>query len=243
MEQVPKRVVVAEFIIGRADAQHGGIKRTESDILSRAKILVDSTKPFGVPVYILTNGDIDHQSPELVIQQQEIPTVFAELPLYYLRWMMAYQFLFSHPEIEEAAFVDLGDVEMLHNPFGHFEENTLYFSDEDALLTGKVLVQGPKPKYAADFLEKYRYLKMLDPGVIAGYRSILLEYLGIVSNTIAQTAIDVKAGKESGLQALEMAIINYVAYRYFPNRIRHGRQVSTVVFQNRANDHSWFKHK
>lgn len=241
--KLPKQVIIAEYIVGKADAQRGDIIKNVDDILPQTELLVNSTKAFQVPVYVLTNEFLEYQTSELIIQQQLVPSAFKNLPLYYMRWMMAYQFLFAHPEIEEAVFVDLGDVEMLHNPFGNLDENRLYFSDEEALLTNVIVSQGVKPKYATDFFNNNKHLQLLDPGVIAGKRSILIEYLGLVTNTIAKTAINMQRGLEEGLQTFEMAIMNYVAYRYFPNRLRHGRQVSTVIFQNKTNEYSWFKHK
>lgn len=241
--KAPKQVIIAEYIVGKADAQRRNVQKTVYDILPQTKLLVDSTKPFQVPVYVLTNKPFDYCTPELVIQQQPIPAVFEHLSLYYMRWIMAYRFLFAHPEIEEAVFVDLGDVEMLHNPFGHLEEAKLYFGDEESLLNNVIVTQGSKPDYAIDFFNSHSHLQLLNPGVVGGKRAILIEYLGLVTNIIAKTMFNIQMGLEEGLQNFEMAIMNYVAYRYFPNRIRHGRQVSTIFYQNKTNNYSWFKHK
>lgn len=241
--KVPKRVIVAEFILGHDYKQRSNSEELVDDILLKTKLLVNSTKRFKVPVYVLTNEKIAYKTTELVVYHQEIPKTFSDLPLYYRRWVLAYQFLLAHPEVEEAAFVDLGDVEMLHNPFGKFEQSRLYIGDEESLVTNFIVSKEPKPSYAVKFFDNHNFLQLLNPGVVAGLRPILLEFLGLVNNTIARTMIDIELGKESGLRKFEMAIINYVAYRYFPNRIVHGRRVSTVFFQDKGNDYSWFKHK
>lgn len=48
---------------------------------------------------------------------------------------------------------------------------------------------------------------------------------------------------EQRLGNYEMSLVNYIAYRYFYNRIRHGREVSTLFMYNERTSGAWFKHK
>lgn len=240
---VPKKLIIAEFLIGKIDQQRPENRLNAEDIVKRAKVLSNSTKKHQIPVYVLTDADFSYQSEYLKIVYQSVPKEFNRLPMYFMRWMMAYQFLFVHPEIEEVFFVDLGDVEMMVNPFGNILPNRLYMGDENVNMTSGHFTDVVVPDYARKFFDEHWYLKVLDPGIIGGKRAIVLEYLGVLVNLMAQTFLGIQNGTDKGLQSFEMAIINYAAYRYFPTRIKQGRQVSTIVFQNRHNEYSWFKHK
>ncbi|PWF99716.1 hypothetical protein [Levilactobacillus bambusae] len=248
MEEIqlaPKRVIVGEYIIGLTDTQRKQKQQTSDDIVPVTKILTDTTAPAHVPVYVLTDGDIDYRTPELTIEHMDLPSQLDGLSLYMYRWIMAYRFLFAHPEVEEAVFVDLGDVQMLRSPFGQFEDDTIYFGDELTDIDIGIVFDYSDmiPKPALTFLRENKTVQLLNPGVIAGKRAVLLEYLGIVTNYITQQTWNKHEHYGTGMRDLEMGLINYVAYNYFATRLKHGMQVSTVFFLNRKNETSWFKHK
>lgn len=243
VRKVPKQVIVAEFITGQADMQRQRRIARAEDIAEKAELIAKSAAKFNLPVYVLTNEQIDYQFSNLTIETIKIAPEYQHLSLYFLRWIMAYQFLFAHHEIEEVFFVDLGDVELLHNPFGKLDKGALYFGDESNYLSHNIVQAYRKPEYAKKFLAENQELQLLNPGVIGGKRDIVLEYLGILVNLIAKTVFDIKYHGEQGLVLFEMAIINYVAYRYFSTRVKTGRQVATLFWTYRNNDYSWFKHK
>ncbi len=65
---------------------------------------------------------------------------------------------------------------------------------------------------------------------MVGTRDVLIEYLGIMVKLITEAELKVKQGDASyNLGHFEMLISNYVAYRYFSNRLIHGREVSTIL--------------
>ncbi|KRN27696.1 hypothetical protein IV38_GL001909 [Lactobacillus selangorensis] len=225
------------------DFQRGDRKST-ADLLPTAHDLVASTQRFHVPVYLLTNNKVDYQTPAFTMVSMPIQKEFPQLSLYFQRWLMAYHFLLAHPEIKKAAFTDLGDVVMLHNPFAQFKQDELYFSDEPSNLTLNIISRDTTTAEIRSFLQANYRQTALNPGVIAGYRAIVLEFLGIVANLIVTAKMAEKRDDSaSQLGAFEMAIINYTAYRYFGSRLRHGRQVTTPFLYNRSDGPAWFKHK
>lgn len=236
-------IILTEYITGLTDIQRGTIK-TAADLLPEAHNLVESAKVFHIPVYLLTNNEIDYSTSDLVMVPTELQNEFPQLSLYYQRWFMAYRFLLDHPEIERLVLTDLSDVQMLNAPFNDFESNCLYFCDEYSSLSVPIVMRDKTPNFIHQFLEDNSRLQTLNPGVIGGERAVVLEFLGILTNLIVETLCGIKKGLDGyKLGRYEMAWINYVAYRYFPTRLRHGRQVSTIFFFNHDNNESWFKHK
>lgn len=236
-------IILTEYITGIKDIQRG-ITKTSADLLPEAYNLVESTKIFNIPVYLLTNNRIDYRTPELIIVPTELQNEFPDLSLYFQRWFMAYHFLLKHTEIKRLVLTDLSDVKMLNAPFPAFESGHLYFGDEYTTLAVPIIANDKKSDFIQKFLEDNRQLQTLNPGVIGGERAIVLEFLGILINLITQTLCGINQGISGyDLGRYEMAWINYVAYRYFPTRLRHGRQVSTIFHFNHENVGSWFKHK
>ncbi|PWF99917.1 hypothetical protein [Levilactobacillus bambusae] len=243
VKRAPNRLILTEFISGKTDTQRGGTVLTSDSVLPKASRLVESTKPFGVPVYVLTNDDLTYNTPDLVLTQVNGLEVFQNVSLYFLRWIMAYRFLAAHAEITEVVLTDLGDVEMLNNPFGQMKPGRLYLGDEFTDLAIDIVFQGTMPDQVNQFLRANQHVQLLNPGVIGGYRAEVLEFLGLMANLVVEQIYQHLVNDGSELRAYEMGMVNYVAYRYFPTRLRHGRQVSTIFFFNRSDSRSWFKHK
>ena len=81
-------------------------------------------------------------------------------------------------------------------------------------------------------------------GIIAGSRSILIEYLGIIFKIIDESSLKVQQGDATaGLGKYDMEIGNYVAYRYFSDRLIHGREINTFFQGFQTVSSSWMKHK
>ena len=159
---------------------------------------------------------------------------------------MAFYFLQAHPEIEKAVLTDAGDVTMLNYPFDNIKDNTLYMGDETTFLFYSWLViNDENPQYIKDFIfENANSLPTLNLGVMAGTRATLIEYLGIMVKLITEAKLKFKKGnKDYQIGHYEMAISNYVAYKYFSDRLVHGREVSSLFFGYQKHSSAWFKHK
>lgn len=95
-----------------------------------------------------------------------------------------------------------------------------------------------------DFIRENGLLPTLNLGVMVGTRAVLIEFLGIMVNIITEAQLKISQGDDSyQLSDVEMAISNYTAYKYFSDRLVHGREVTTVMdgYQNPSG--AWFKHK
>ena len=92
--------------------------------------------------------------------------------------------------------------------------------------------------------ENANSLPTLNLGVMAGTRATLIEYLGIMVKLITEAKLKFKKGnKDYQIGHYEMAISNYVAYKYFSDRLVHGREVSSLFFGYQKHSSAWFKHK
>lgn len=240
-KKIEKNIILAEFLTGY-DSQKNR-EATISDILPLTTELVESARNLSLSVYVLTNEYIDDpEVDKLTIIHRTEGSEVRELSLYFRRWIMAYWFVLEHPELDEIAMVDLGDVKVMNNPFGKISSDKLYFGDEPAPVNSPIVMNEWMPDYAKKFLIENQQLQMLNPGVIIGKRTIIIEFLGQMVNIIYDRLVAIKKG-EHPLRRLEMAMINYVAYRYFPNRIVHGRIVNSEFGFFIDNSNSWFKHK
>lgn len=165
--------------------------------------------------------------------------------MYFQRLLLAFDFLKAHPEIKKAALTDAADVTMLNYPFDNVQEGILYMGDETSpIFNTSIIISNDAPTYMRDFIWENNDLPILNLGVMVGTRDVLIEYLGIMVKLITEAELKVKQGDASyNLGHFEMLISNYVAYRYFSNRLIHGREVSTIFngFQERSS--VWSKHK
>lgn len=242
--KAPSRLIVAEYIVGEVDMQRSHQENVEpSQITEIMKDLIRSCEEFRIPLYVLTNVKINFESDFIHFVEQPIESSLSEISLYFKRWIMAFQFLSEHSEIEEIFFVDAGDVEVINYPFHDLKKNRLYMSDEGFDLNSSIVVANDAPKEIKKFLEINKNLQLLDPGVVGGKREIVMEFLSLLANQIARGERKFREGVDNGIGVFEMAIISYVSYNFFSERLIHGRKITTMVFQNKRNSYSWFKHK
>ncbi|MDF7638678.1 hypothetical protein PT285_04600 [Lactobacillus sp. ESL0791] len=239
-----KNVVIAQFFTNMYDAL---LKQTlqNVDIVKETHNLYESVARYDLELDTLINFVNHTKAPKL----QKFITIktFNHYPsnkFYFLRWEITFDYLLRHPEIENAALVDAGDVEMLNYPFDDLEKDMLYVGDENLNLTCFIIADDNKPKYVADFTEKGRYLQMLNAGILVGSRKILLEFLAIMVRLIVEDAKNEKFHPEKAhLGNYEMSLVNYVLYNMFPGRVCHGRKVATRFTYYERNSSAWFKHK
>ncbi|MDF7683414.1 hypothetical protein PT287_07855 [Lactobacillus sp. ESL0679] len=217
------------------------------DLVGISQRLVASVSKFGIETDIVVNFENKQKLPPLVKVTQYQP--FAHYPYqglkwFFTRWEFAYEYLLAHREIDQAALVDIGDVEMLNYPFNEIEDNILYIGDENNDLNTYIINDDGKPDYLADFTQKNKYLQLLNAGVLAGTRATLLEFLSIFMKLYTDDTVQEYLGHgDTHFGFFEMAIVNYIAYTFFDGRICHGRKVATRFMYNEQSVKSWFKHK
>ncbi|MEE6657911.1 hypothetical protein RAO19_06660 [Pediococcus acidilactici] len=243
--KVEPNVVISEFIVNMADDLHKE-DNSKVDVAEKVKEQTDSLVNFQVPYYGLTNGPSkDNVGDGLTIVHLDLFEHFPKLTLYFHRILMAFEFLKTHPEIKKAALTDAGDVKMLNYPFDNVQEGILYMGDETSpIFNTSIIISNDAPTYMKDFIWENNNLPILNLGVIVGTRDVLIEYLGIMVKLITEAELKFKQGDASyNLGYFEMLISNYVAYRYFSDRLIHGREVSTIFNGYQERSSAWFKHK
>ncbi|MCM0582237.1 hypothetical protein H9L19_00445 [Weissella diestrammenae] len=233
-------VVIAQYLINLHDAQRSNSVATLSDgVVTNIKKMVISSVARGSRVVLITNDEnvnIDIPGLELVVEK--IPDVIAANSMYFIRWVMTLQYLYKHPEFDKVALVDATDVIMKKAPFFEMKDDVLYVGDEQADLSSSIVKFEKTNDEIKAFNEKYSYLQLLNPGVIVGGYNIVLEFLEIMCSYILQ---DIRHDKSFG--SLEMALFNFVVYKFFSGRAIHGRLVTTLFDQGSEDFVSWFKHK
>ncbi|KAF0425847.1 hypothetical protein GBO86_03620 [Pediococcus acidilactici] len=242
--KVESNVVITEFIINMDNFFHL-YDNHDVDVAEQVQDQATSLAQFDVPFYVLTNSPDPKDSGNLHIVNMKLFEHYPDLTLYFYRFLMAYEFLLAHPEIEKAALTDAKDVTMLNYPFDKVDEGVLYIGDEwKRLGDADIIVNSSSPQYMKDFSAKNATRILLNIGVLVGTRDVLLEYLGIMAKLITDEQLKIQQGNENaGLDGFEMEIGNYVAYRYFADRLVHGREVTTIFKGFQEKSSAWFKHK
>lgn len=246
--KVEPNIVISEFITNMNDLLHQEDTHNV-DISEKVVEQNQSLKRFNVPYYVLTNEASQEPIDNLHIVNVDLQKIydrFPDLTVYFYRVFMAFYFLQDHPEIEKAALTDANDVTMLNYPFDKVKPDTLYMGDETTFLFYSSLVYMDKnPWFLKNFIfDNSNSLPTLNLGVMVGTREVLIEYLGTMVKLITEAELKVQEGDESyRLGNFEMAISNYVAYKYFPDRLIHGREVTSLFGGYQKNSSAWFKHK
>ncbi|KAF0370617.1 hypothetical protein JIO05_08420 [Pediococcus acidilactici] len=246
--KVEPNIVISEFITKMEDVLYHK-DNSNVDILSKVAQQADSLKHFQVPYYVLTNEPSQKRIDNLNITNVDLKKIYQNYPdmtLYFCRIFMAFYFLQAHPEIEKAALTDATDVTMLNYPFDKVKPNVLYMGDEtNFLFVNDLVIDRDDPEYMTNFfLENGNLLPTLNLGIIVGTRATLIEYLGTMVKLLTEAKLKFKQGNAAyHLGQYEMGISNYVAYKYFSDRLVHGREVSTVFSGFQTHSSAWFKHK
>lgn len=246
--KVEPNIVISEFITKMEDVLYH-TDTTNVDIPSKVVKQANSLKQFQVPYYVLTNEPSQEKNDNLSIVNVDLKKIYSNYPdmtLYFCRIFMAFYFLQAHPEIEKAALTDATDVTMLNYPFEQVKPGILYMGDEtNFVFVNQLVMDRDNPEYMTKFfLENGNLLPTLNLGVMVGTRATLIEYLGIMVNLLTEAKLKFKQGNtEYHLGKYEMGISNYVAYKYFSDRLIHGRKVSTIFSGYQEHSSACFKHK
>lgn len=219
-------IVLTSFLTRVADPQRG--KNWQPDYAALDALRM-SLEAHSVPLVVL-NDCFDVPDTDLVTHVQ-VETV---LNPYFQRWLSQYQYLRDHPEIGRVWLVDATDVEMLHNPFPEMGDR-LYVGDEPTTVADPWMIQHHPTLHT--FLMEYRPRTLLNCGVLGGSRAEVMSF--------CHEMVRMYFDNSGRVGDFEMGIFNYVAYKKFPHRIDHGRNVTTVfkAYDTANPAGSWWKHK
>lgn len=242
--KVEPNVVITEFIIN-VDNYYHIIDNSNVNIEQKVQRLAQSLSRFKVPLYTLTNSDEEKDEDGLHIIHMDLTKEYTGLTVFFHRLILAFQFLQAHPEIEKAIISDASDVTMLNYPFDSMEEGKLYMGDEWGIMGDTyVLYTDHNPFFIKKFIAENQLLPTMNMGIIAGTREILIEYLGIIIQLISDSQVKVQQGDNTAaLGNHDMELGNYVAYRYFADRLVHGRKINTIFQGFQSISSAWLEHK
>lgn len=235
---IERNIIISQFLSNKPDSQRAAAIISADDFEKNVHNLYKSTQKFGYDLYILTNELDSFDFRKLHIRRQKLDVKYNPLNLYFQRWIMTYEFLLAHPEVEKIVQMDLTDTEIQSSVFEKIEENKLYVGDDIFGLDSYITTNDIVPTEIRDFLDTNRNLQLLNPGIIAGSRNMLLKLLSIMI-FLMDTSLD----NNGEFGNFDMSLFNYVAYKYFNKELVHGRKITTKFLYQEQYSKSWFKHK
>lgn len=157
------------------------------------------------------------------------------------RFAVYLYYLKLHPEIENVFMTDISDVIIKQNPFNYIESNTIY-SGYDRIVEPiyqckwKVIQgQGGVTKFQ-NFWNTLKTEKVINAGVCGGHRDIIVKFLEKMVEEFEKINTP---GKNNN-----MAVYNYVAYKYFKDYLKLGEPVCSKFGKKEIKrEDVWFIHK
>jgi glycosyltransferase involved in cell wall biosynthesis len=167
-----------------------------------------------------------------------------DMNVYYRRWLHVYQYLREHPEIGRVWVTDGSDVEMLHEPWADMRAGAVYVGSEQAILADEWMRKNHPAKKLQSFLDEHSNRTMLNAGLLGGDREEVMRF----AHAITQVYYDLESRRfwkqeRPEVEVGDMAAFNYIAYRYYGDRIQTGPRVHTTFKRDERNGWSWWKHK
>lgn len=215
-------VVLTSYFAHLPDPQHKNIKRpAEQSILTP---LIDSV---GAPDMVVLHNCFDRLPCEnLRVSCPQSP--------YIQRWLVQWQWLRDHPEVDACWVVDATDVRMLNDPFPHMVTDTLYCGWEPTVL-GCEWIRQHCPESLRSWVDQNSELMLLNTGVVGGTREVVME--------LCQRMTDAWLATDRADPLYEMALFNSIARRS-DSALVTGPQVTTVFKSNiQSHPHSFWAHK
>lgn len=153
---------------------------------------------------------------------------------YFQRWITYRDWMLSNKDKYANVFcIDATDVEVLKEPFWQTMGDNLWTGDENELVGCEWMRRHNTNKIIAEFIEANKDRQLLNAGLVGGKIEVVSEFI--------RQMIDFLTFENPG--EIDMALLNYMAYTNWSDKIRTGRQVCTLFKGDERNSVSWFKHK
>jgi hypothetical protein len=233
--------IISYYFISARDPQgREPIKRNDAGYIQK---WYDSVVKHGLTPILFHDGlSSEFLNHFPLIKFVQVPPVPNRMQLHDYHWVVSYNYLKRHVEIENVFFTDCPDCEVINNPFTQliYDSDTLYCGDESESISQSEWMQ-----YAANNPELLKLewfsniLSSNDPlyngGVLGGGRDIVLEFTELISELVEL----VKFRPNDGTG--DMALYNYILHRYF-NPV-HGFPINSIFKAYEDRTDVWFKHK
>lgn len=230
-----RNVVITSLLTSTKDPQRG--TRMNGD-LSMVGKWAKSIR--GADIVVIVDHDVPPVNGMEVVRVPE-----SDMNLYYRRWLLAYQYLRDHPEIDKVWITDGTDVEMLKEPWHGMVDDAIYVGSEPKTLDDEWMIANHKSDIFQKFLSSNYDKTMLNAGLLGGSRDDVMKY----SHKIFRTWFDTESLRfwkkdTSATEIGDMAAFNLVGYTMFPDKITTGPMVHTVFRSEESNNSwAWWKHK
>ena len=233
--RTPRNVVITCLLTSTKDPQRGTQMSGDLKMVSKwAKSIEGAT-----PVVI-----VDHDvQPVDGLEIVKVPQ--SEMNLYYRRWLLAYQYLRDHPEIDKVWITDGTDVDMLKSPWHGMIEGSIYVGSEPKTLDDEWMLDNHKAGSFQKFLASNYNRPMLNAGLLGGSREDIMGF----SHKVYRQWFDLEAlrfwkKEKTEAEMGDMAAFNLVGYEYYSDKIVTGPLVHTVFrAEEKENKWSWWRHK
>ena len=230
-----RNVVITCLLTSTKDPQRGTKMSGSLDMVSKWAKTISGADPV-----VIVDHDVQPAQGMEVVRVPE-----SDMNLYYRRWLLAYQYLRDHPEIDKVWITDGTDVDMLREPWHGMEEGSIYVGSEPKTLDDEWMISNHKAESFQKFLSSNYDKPMLNAGLLGGSRSDVMDY----AHKIFRQWFDLESlrfwKKDSSSPEMgDMAAFNLVGYGHFSDRIVTGPQVHTVFRQEEKNNNwAWWRHK
>lgn len=154
---------------------------------------------------------------------------------YIQRWVNYREYLLKNKDIiRNVFFVDGTDVEVKVVPNWDNLKDFIWVGDEMDILNIPWMTKNHNTPTLNQFYKDFGSYQMLNAGVVGGSTETMLEFL--------KQLIDFYA-LELNIGSTDMAMFNYICRTNWNDKIKSGRQVTTIFKGFEDNNISWFKHK
>lgn len=227
--------VVTPLLTGQPDHKYKRRWDASSNILTNLRKSVKGHR------FVVLHDELTEDSaPDMELAK--VPT--HGLNPYLQRWVSSYQWLREQENIGFVWFVDGSDVEMLRNPFPEMRLGCLYLGSEPSTVDKPWMLEKHPNPFLQEFMKEYGDRQLLNAGLVGGDRETVLKFIHSMVRVIWDNRSSVSRNRKNHDLGLgDMALLNYVAYTLFGDRIVTGSRVNTVFKAEERNQWSWWKHK
>lgn len=225
-------ILLAAYFNSVNDPQRGEKWRPET---SQLETLIESCKRNGVD-YRIFHDCIETEDPKFIKverQKEYAPNVW--------RWFVFREWLEQNPQ-ENIFMVDSTDVEVLRNPFMSLNPEKLYVGDEYAMRVDNQWMRRNQEPHLKSLVDYRRVIAsngrnvLPNCGIVGGSYAMAMEYL--------EHRAELHENHTKGvLQSTDMAIFNYIVWKYFKGRTTSGLKINTGFKKYEYNKVSLFRHK
>jgi hypothetical protein len=221
--RTPRNVVMSCYLTTHADPQRG--QRWKAD----SSIIMDWAKSIRGADIVLFEDQLDESPLDNLEFVKVAPN---SMNVYFRRWLLAYEYLRNHKEIEWVFLTDATDVVMQVEPWEHLSNDRLYVGYETKTVNDPWLIKHHPDEVIQTFIKVNPTATLLNAGVVGGDRKTVMDFCHSMIKEFFKNPEQAGVG--------DMGWFNIVARDF---NLVYGPGITTVFMAEETNNFSWFKHK